>query len=476
MDLRFTTDETEKTDRVQQLATALRQPKTINRQLSPYFFLSPRAEKVILLCVIFHESSSFGNSLPDVTFIIDQKQGARLMIILVLNCGSSSAKYQLFDMTTEKVLASGIVERVGTEDAILKYHRFDGHKVEKVEPVKDHVAAISFILSILVSPGDGVIKSAADINAVGHRVVHGGEKFTASAVIGEAVMTQLGECVELAPLHNPANIKGILACQTAMPGTPQVAVFDTAFHHKMPDYAYLYGLPYEMYTKYGVRRYGFHGTSHRYVADRAARLMGKPLSDVKLVTCHLGNGCSSAAVSGGVSVDTTMGFTPAEGLLMGTRCGDIDPAALLFVMTREELTNGKTNDLINKKSGLLGISGVSNDMREIEAAVEAGNSRAEAALNIFCYRVKKYIGAYAAAMNGLDAVVFTGGIGENSSIVRHRVCAGLEFMGIELDPELNHRREKSERFLDRGGSVRVMIIPTNEELVIARDTLDLVSS
>jgi len=293
-------------------------------------------------------------------------------------------------------------------------------------------------------------------------------------IIDPAVMTQLQECVELAPLHNPANIKGILACKAQMPDVPQVAVFDTAFHSQMPDYAYHYGLPFSLYKKYAIRRYGFHGTSHRYVADRAAKLMGKPLKELKLVTCHLGNGCSSAAVRFGVSVDTTMGFTPVEGLLMGTRTGDIDAAALLHLMSHEGISVGDANNLINKHSGLLGLSGVSNDMREIESEAANGNVRADLALNVFCYRVKKYIGAYAAAMGGLDGIVFTGGIGENSVVTRERSIAGLEFLGAELDSKLNTAPSKEERFVDKGGRVRVMVIPTNEELVIAKDTLELV--
>ncbi len=397
------------------------------------------------------------------------------MIILVLNSGSSSVKYRLFEMGGERCLAWGGVERIGARGAILNHQRYDGHKVKLAGEIVDHQAAIEYILAILLSKNHGVIGERSEIKAVGHRVVHGGEKFTGSVLIDTEVMTQLHDCIELAPLHNPHNIKGITACRALLPDAPQVAVFDTAFHQQMPDYAYLYGLPYILYKRYGVRRYGFHGTSHRYVSDRAARLMERPIEELKLITCHLGNGCSIAAVKGGVSVDTSMGFTPTEGLLMGTRTGDLDPAALLYIMSREEIGIGEANSLINKHSGLQGISGVSNDMREIEAEAAAGNARAELALSVFCYRVKKYIGAYAAAMGGIDGVVFTGGIGENSSEVRHRTIDGLQFLGLELDPEANRSNDTGERFIDRGGPARVMVIPTNEELVIARDTVGLVN-
>lgn len=396
------------------------------------------------------------------------------MTILVLNSGSSSVKYRLFEMDGENCLAWGLVERIGARGALLNHQRHDGDKVKLAGEIIDHQAAIEYILAVLLSPNHGVIQDRSEIKAVGHRVVHGGEKFTGSVIIDTAVMNQLHDCIELAPLHNPANIKGIQACKALMKDIPQVAVFDTAFHCQMPDYAYLYGLPYILYKKYAVRRYGFHGTSHRYVADRAAAFMGKSLADVKLVTCHLGNGCSSAAVNKGVSVDTTMGFTPVEGLLMGTRTGDLDAAALLYIMSREEIGISEANSLINKHSGLQGISGVSNDMREIETEASNGHPRAQLALNIFCYRVKKYIGAYAAAMGGLDGVVFTGGIGENSSIVRQKSIEGLEFLGMTIDPKKNESTSKEERFVDKNSKVKVMVIPTNEELVIARDTLELV--
>ncbi len=396
------------------------------------------------------------------------------MIILVLNCGSSSVKYRLFEMDGEKCLAWGLVERIGTSSAMLKHDRHDGEHTKSALEVVDHTGAIEAILSILVDQEFGVIEDYTEINAVGHRVVHGGEKFTGSVLIDSAVMNQLRDCIELAPLHNPHNMKGVNACKAHLDKAPQVAVFDTSFHTKMPDHAYLYALPYVLYKRYSLRRYGFHGTSHRFVAERAAVMMKRHLKDINLVTCHLGNGCSMAAVKGGVSIDTSMGFTPTEGLMMGTRAGDMDPAALLYVMGREGLGISEANNLINKHSGLQGISGVSNDMREIESEALAGNSRAETALDMFCYRVKKYIGAYASAMGGIDGVVFTGGIGENSSETRRRSLEELEFLGIELDIEKNREKGRRERFIDKDGKVKAMVIPTNEELVIARDTLELV--
>ena len=396
------------------------------------------------------------------------------MIILVLNSGSSSVKYRLFEMVGEKCLAWGVVERIGARGSILKHNRHDGHALKLAGDIVDHTKAIEYILAILLAPNHGVISDRSEIKAVGHRVVHGGEEFTGSVMIDEEIMQQLHDCIELAPLHNPHNIKGITACRNLLLNVPQCAVFDTAFHQKMPDYSYMYGLPYILYKRYHVRRYGFHGTSHRYVTARAAAMLEKPVEEINLVTCHLGNGCSAAAVKGGISVDTTMGFTPVEGLLMGTRCGDIDPAALLYVMSREEIGVGEANSLINKHSGLQGISGVSNDMRELEEAAKEGSERADLALNMFAYRVKKYIGAYAAAMGRLDGIVFTGGIGENSSEIRKRILEGLEFLSVKMGKQANKRRESGERFIERGGKVRIMVIPTNEELVIARDTLELV--
>ena len=396
------------------------------------------------------------------------------MKILTLNCGSSSIKYQFFDTSLaadKKVLAKGAVERIGMKGAILAQSRHDGDKVKVAGEIVDHGAAIEYILAILLSANHGVIKDRSEIDAVGHRVVHGGEVFTESVNINAEVVGVLNDNIDLAPLHNPANIKGIVACQKLMKDTPMVGVFDTAFHHTLPDYAYLYGLPYVLYKRYAIRRYGFHGSSHLYVSKRSAEVLGKPLDQIKMVTCHLGNGASMAAVDGGKSVDTTMGFTPVEGLLMGTRTGDVDAGAVLHIMGREELSLGEVNTLLNKHSGLMGISGISSDMREIEEEMQGGNDRAALAFKIFTYRVRKYIGAYAAAMGGLDAVVFTGGIGENSDLVRKASLEGLEFAGVQLDEEKNAVRSSEERIISTPDSrASVMVIPTNEELVIALET------
>lgn len=359
--------------------------------------------------------------------------------------------------------------------AILTHTRSDGNRAKLVGEISDHRLAIEYILAILLSPNHGVIADRSEIAAVGHRVVHGGEHFKDSVVITPEVMAKVEECIELAPLHNPHNIRGIKACQAQLPDTPQVAVFDTAFHSDMPQYAYIYGLPYVLYTRYGIRRYGFHGTSHLYVSRRAAELVKQPIEKLRIITCHLGNGCSIAAVKYGVSIDTSMGFTPVEGLLMGTRCGDIDPAIVLHIMGREELSLAETNAMMNKHSGLLGISGVSSDMRDIQAEVEKGNDRAKLALDVFCYRLKKYICAYAGAMGGIDVLVFTGGIGEHSSEVREMSCQDLGFMGIKVDPTKNHSANALERPIG-AGKVSVFVIPTNEELVIAEDTARLVQS
>jgi acetate kinase len=391
--------------------------------------------------------------------------------ILILNCGSSSIKYQFIETQTRIIQAKGSVERIGMKGAILRHERHDGNSVKITGEIVDHQAGVEYILSILLSPNHGVIEDRSEIEAVGHRVVHGGERFTESVLIDEEVVQGIEDCIDLAPLHNPPNLKGIKACRRLLPGVPMVGVFDTAFHHTLPDYAYLYGLPYVLYKRHGVRRYGFHGSSHLYVSQRVAVLLGKTIDQLRIVTCHLGNGASMAAVKYGESVDTTMGFTPVEGLLMGTRCGDIDPAAVLHVMGTEELSLGDANAMLNKHSGLYGISGISSDMREIIEEVEAGNRRAKQAFDIYCYRIKKYIGAYAAAMGGLDAVLFTGGIGENSPLVRSQCLTGLEFLGIELDAGLNARESSSERALHTENSkVAITVIPTNEELVIAMDT------
>lgn len=396
------------------------------------------------------------------------------MKVLVINCGSSSLKYQLIDMDGERVLAKGLVERIGINGSLLT-HRIDGKRVEIERDIPNHKVAIQLVTEALLSPEHGAIKNLEEIAAVGHRVVHGGEKFARSVIIDGEVMATLRECSNLAPLHNPANIIGIEACQSLLPAVPQVAVFDTAFHQTMPREAYIYGLPYEYYEKYGLRRYGFHGTSHKYVSRRAAKLLGRPLEDLKIVTCHLGNGSSVTAVKGGVSVDTSLGFGTISGTIMGTRCGDVDPAAIPFLMEQENLTPAQMNDILYKKSGLLGLSGVSSDARDIEAAAAEGNSRAQLALDVLAYLTRKYIGAYAAAMGGLDAIVFTAGIGENSTSLRAKICAGLEFLGAELDLEKNQVRGKEVDVAKPTARVRILVIPTNEELMIAQETAELVA-
>ncbi len=397
------------------------------------------------------------------------------MKVLVLNCGSSSIKYQFIDTTAKIALAKGMVERIGMTSAILTHQPHDKEKIKIVGEILDHTIAIEYVIAVLLSPNHGVIKDKNEIDAVGHRVVHGGETFSGSVLITDLVMNALKDNIELAPLHNPSNIKGIQAAKSHLPKTPQVGVFDTSFHIKMPPQAYLYGIPYELYKKYKIRRYGFHGTSHRYVSERAAKMLGKPLEQLKIITAHLGNGCSMAAVDGGRSVDTTMGFTPLEGLIMGTRSGDIDPSVILYIMAKEGLSLSEANTLLNKHSGLIGISGESSDMREIEEAVGEGNKKAKYAFDVFTYRIKKYIGAYAAAMGGLNAVVFTGGIGENSIMVRNNSCSNLEFLGIKIDEEAN-KNVKGERKISTADSkVSVLRIPTNEELVIALDTEEIVN-
>ena len=395
------------------------------------------------------------------------------MKVLVLNCGSSSLKYQLIDMTDEKVLAKGLCERIGIEGSNIKHTPAGGEDYKNVSPMKDHNEAVKMVMDALVDADHGVLKSTDEIAAVGHRVVHGGEFFSASVIINDEVIKAIEECSDLAPLHNPPNLIGIKACEKIMPNLPQVAVFDTAFHQTMPMKSFLYAIPYEFYEKYKIRRYGFHGTSHKYVADRAVELLGKPVEETKIVTCHLGNGASLCAVQGGKSIDTTMGFTPLEGLAMGTRSGDIDPAVISFVMAKENLCVKDVENILNKQSGVLGVSGVSSDFRDIEAAAKQGNERAKAALEVFYYRVAKYIGEYAAAMNGIDAVVFTAGLGENSSETRKTICSHLGFLGLEVDDEKNSCRGKEVIFTKDGSKVMGMAIPTNEELVIARDTKEL---
>ena len=395
------------------------------------------------------------------------------MKVLVLNSGSSSIKYQFIDTDVENALAKGIVDRIGMTGAVLSHARFDGESIKIVGEILDHQIAIEYVIAILLSPNHGVIKDIKEIDAIGHRVVHGGETFSGSVKINDEVIKVLQDNIELAPLHNPPNIKGIHAVTRLLPNTPQVGVFDTAFHSKMPPRSFLYGIPYELYKKYKIRRYGFHGTSHLYVSNKAAELMGKKVDELKIITAHLGNGCSIAAVKNGVSIDTSMGFTPLEGLLMGTRSGDLDPSLILYIMGKEGLSLGEANTLLNKHSGLIGISGESSDMREILASVKDEQKRSIYAFEIFCYRIKKYIGAYTAAMGGLDALVFTGGIGENATEVREEVCRNMEFLGIKLDKLKNENKETL--LSDTSLPVKVFRIPTNEELVIAMDTAKIVS-
>jgi len=396
------------------------------------------------------------------------------MKVLVINCGSSSLKYQLFNMDTEEALAQGLVERIGLEGARLKHETPSTEKKVIEQPMENHRVALKSVLDALVNEEYGALKSLDEIDAVGHRVVHAGEKYSESVVITEDVMDALKECIELAPLHNPPNIMGIEAIQELLPNVTNVGVFDTAFHQTIPKEAYIYPLPYEYYEKYGVRKYGFHGTSHRYVSKRASEMMGKDIKDLKLVTCHLGNGASLAAVKNGKSVATSMGFTPLEGLVMGTRCGDLDPAIVTFIMNKENLSPGEMDTVMNKKSGVLGISGVSSDFRDIEDAAAEGNERAQLALDAFDLRVKKYIAAYAAVMGGVDGIVFTAGLGENSIDNREAIMKGLDFLGATLDTDKNNVRSK-ETFINTDDSkVKIMIIPTNEELMIARDTKELV--
>ncbi len=394
------------------------------------------------------------------------------MKILVLNSGSSSIKYQLFNMENENVLAKGIVERIGIEDSFLE-HEVNGDEVVIKEDIPNHSKGISLVIDALLDDNHGVLASMDEINAVGHRVVHGGEKFADSVKITDEVVKQMEDVSDLAPLHNPPNIAGIKVCQELMPEKPQVGVFDTAFHQSMPAEAYTYALPYEYYEKYGVRRYGFHGTSHRFVAKRAAKLIDKDFNDSKIITCHLGNGASVAAVKNGKSIDTSMGLTPLEGLVMGTRCGDIDPAIVPFLQEKEDLSSKEIDNIMNKESGLLGISGISNDSRDIQEAAADGNERAQLAGDVFNYRVKKYIGAYTAAMGGVDAIVFTAGIGENAIEIREGILDGLEYLGFELDKEANDSRGKEIEISKAGSDTRVFVIPTNEELVIARDTAEI---
>lgn len=399
------------------------------------------------------------------------------MNILVLNCGSSSIKYQLFNFEHQRLYAKGVVEKVGLKGSFLKHEKENGDKVKLEGEVIDHQTGIEYILGVLISPEHGCIHELNEINAIGHRMVHGGERFQESSLITADTIRDFKACIPLAPLHNPANLKGVMAMQHLLPEVPQVAVFDTAFHQTMPPHAYMYAIPYSLYKKYGIRRYGFHGTSHYYVARRACEILGTDMKLMRIVTCHLGNGSSMAAIKYGKSVDTSMGLTPVEGLIMGTRSGDMDLGVLTFVMEKEELNMNVANTLVNKHSGMLGITGVSSDMREIEKEAEAGNERAILGLEMFRYRIKKYIGAYAAALGGIDILIFTGGIGENDPVTREVCCSDMEYMGLEFDVQKNAGIRSKEVLLSKPSSkVKVMTIPTNEELVIAEHTHRIVSA
>ena len=395
------------------------------------------------------------------------------MNVLVINCGSSSLKFQLINSDTEAVLAKGLCERIGI-DGRLTYQPADGEKTTEDKAMPTHTEAIQFVIDALTDANRGVVGSLEEIGAVGHRVVHGGEKFATSTVITEEVFKAIEECNDLAPLHNPANLIGIAACQKLMPGTPMVAVFDTAFHQTMPEKAYMYGLPYEYYEDYKVRRYGFHGTSHSFVSKRTAEILGKDYNDLKTIVCHLGNGASICAVLNGQSVDTSMGLTPLEGLVMGTRSGDIDPAILEFLAKKEGMDITELMNMLNKKSGVQGVSGVSSDFRDLAAAADEGNKRAQIAIDVFAYRVAKYVGSYAASMNGVDAIAFTAGIGENDGGMRARVCEYLGYLGIAIDAEANKKRGEEILISTADSKVKVLVVPTNEELAIARETVALV--
>lgn len=398
------------------------------------------------------------------------------MKILVLNCGSSSIKYKLYEMTTKEVLAQGGIEKLGLPDSFLKFKMPDGSKKTIEKNMPEHTVGVQLIFDTLTNPEYGCIKSLSEIDAVGHRLVHGGEKFNTSVVITPEVIEQMKACTDLAPLHNPANLKGVAAVSAILPDVPQVGVFDTAFHQTMPAHAYMYALPYEYYTQYGVRRYGFHGTSHRYVSRRACEFLGIDYEKTKIITVHVGGGGSITAIKDGKSIDTSMGLTPVEGLVMGTRSGDVDLGAITYLMDKLGLSVADLNTIINKKSGVLGVSGVSSDMRDIEDAIAKGNERAKLALDMFEYRLLKYIGAYTAALNGVDVIVFTGGIGENQTITREYICEGLNYLGVKYNKELNAKTRGEEVEISTPDSkVRVVVIPTDEELTIATDTMNLVT-
>jgi len=397
------------------------------------------------------------------------------MKILVLNCGSSSVKYKLIDMEKKVKLGSGGVEKIGMKGSFLKHTRQDGQKVILEGEILEHQVAIEYILGVLTSSRHGALKSLEDIHAVGHRVVHGGEKFNSSVLISDEVIKKIEECIEIAPLHNPPNLAGIRAINELMPDVPQVAVFDTAFHQTMPEYAYMYAIPYTLYKKYGIRRYGFHGTSHRYVSRRACEFLGLDYENTKVITAHIGNGASVAAIKNGKSVDTSMGFTPIEGLMMGTRSGDVDLGVVTFLMEKEMINSAAVSTLFNKHSGVLGVSGISSDMRDIENAVAEGNERAKLALDIYEYRIIKYIGSYLAALNGADVIVFTGGVGENQTGTRQKICDHMKYLGVEIDKELNAKTRGKEVLLSTPESkVKMVVIPTDEEFMIASDTMEIV--
>jgi len=394
-----------------------------------------------------------------------------------MNCGSSSIKYQLFNMDSNNwsVMAKGGVEKVGLKGSFLKHEKENGEKVLLEGEIMDHATGIDYILGVMTSERHGCIKSLEEIDAVGHRVVHGGETFNSSVFITDEVITKMKDCIELAPLHNPPNLKGIFAISSLLPHVPQVGVFDTAFHQTMPKHAYMYAIPNSLYKKYGVRRYGFHGTSHRYVSKRAAEILNEDYANLRIISCHLGNGASIAAIMGGKSIDTSMGFTPLEGLMMGTRSGDLDVGAVTYIMEKEMIGTKSASVLFNKHSGMLGVTGISSDMREIESAIEKGDELAKIGMEMYTYRVKKYIGSYAAAMGGVDVVIFTGGVGENGDDTRASICQGLEFIGVEVDPARNKKLRSKEAVISKDGAkVKVMVVPTNEELVIAQDTMQIV--
>lgn len=397
------------------------------------------------------------------------------MKILVINCGSSSLKYQLMDMSNESVIGKGLVERIGIEGSRI-VHKVEGRDDYIIEsPMENHKDALKYVFDVIVDKDHGVIESLEEINGIGHRVVHGGDKISASAIVTQEVKDAINEFVKFAPLHNPGNLQGIEACEQILPGVPNVAVFDTAFHQSMPAEAYMYAIPYELYEKHGIRKYGAHGTSHRFITEKLAEVMGKDKSEINFVSCHLGNGASLCAVRKGESYDTTMGLTPLEGLIMGTRSGDIDPTVQNFLMAEEGMSAAEVNDLYNKKSGVFGVSGVSSDFRDLEDAAEAGNERAKLALDMYTVRVKKYLGAYMAELDGVDAIAFTAGLGENSASTRAAICANLEHLGVKIDEERNNVRGKVALVSSDDSKVKVYVIPTDEELMIARDTLELAS-